>query len=159
MEIFVEGLKDDIRRSVQYYWATQRSIRMHALITYAVSIDTTHANRKREHGTQGHKKKGPHVSTRAVGRLSTTPVLPEALLVSHQDVPYPRSTPQARHSSADPSDQSTYCRFYYDHLSCRNGHATGECPHVARGDAARLEAIREENYPAYHNAQKERYRT
>ena len=52
MGIFLEGLKDDIRRNVQHYWATHRSIRMYALITHAVSIDTTYASHKREHGTQ-----------------------------------------------------------------------------------------------------------
>ena len=38
MGIFFEGLMDDICRSVQRYWSTHRSMRMHALMAYAVSI-------------------------------------------------------------------------------------------------------------------------
>ena len=64
-----------------------------------------------------------------------------------------------RYSLADPLDPSTYCRFCLEYLSSPNGHATGECPHVAHNDAARLEAIGEANYPAYNNALNERYRT
>ena len=62
IRIFVESLKDDIGRSVQLYWSTHRSIRMHAFIADALSIDTTNASRKREHGTQVQKNKGPSVS-------------------------------------------------------------------------------------------------
>ena len=93
------------------------------------------------------------------GRRSTTSGLPEALLVSQNEAPYTRSTFQAYRSSVDPSDPSTYCRFSLEHQSSLHDHTTGECPHVARGDTVKLEAIRKANYPAYHNLLKERYRT
>lgn len=54
MGIFIEGLKEEIRRSVQHYWPMHRSIRMYSLIAYDVSIDTTNTVRKRELGTHGH---------------------------------------------------------------------------------------------------------
>ena len=126
---------------------------------YTVLIDVTHATRKRELDTRIQKNNRPSSSARAAIHRSTTAGLPEALLVSHNEASYPRSTYQAYHSSADPSDPSMYGRFCLDHPSGPHCHAPGECPHVARSDAARLEAIKEANYPAYHDSLKERHRT
>ena len=136
-----------------------RSIRMHALIAYAISIDMTHANRKREHGKQGHKNKGSTASTRAGDRLSTTAGPPEALLVFHQDALYPRSTTQARRSSADTPDPSRTVASASRNLSSMKSNATGERSHIAHGNATKLDAIHEMSCPAYQNSLKERYRT
>ena len=127
MGIFVEGLHEDIRRSVQHYWATHRPIRMHALVAYAVSIDTTRATRTRDPGTCGQKNHAPSSSARLAGCLSTAAGPPEALLVSHNDAQYPRSITQVYRSLVDSSDQSTYCRFCLEHKSSPTRHATRAC--------------------------------
>ena len=57
--IFVEVLNEEYPRSVQKYWSSHRSIRMHALIAFDVSTDTTHAIRKRELGTRTQKISDP----------------------------------------------------------------------------------------------------
>ena len=106
----------------------------------------------------GGRKKGPAVSKHEAGCLSTTAEVPEALLVPLYDASYPRSASQACYSSADPSDPIPYFRFCLRHLSSPNGYPTGKCLHIPLGDAGKLE-ICEANYPAYHHALKERYRT
>ena len=158
MGVFVDCLMDDIRRNIQQYWSTCRSIQMYDLIAYNVSIDATHVTGKRNLGTHGQKNNGLLSSARAAGRRSSTAGLPKALLVSYSKAPYPSRTFQAYCSSASLSDPSTYCRFCLENQSSPHSHATDECPHVARGDPARLDGISEANYPAYHNLLTESYR-
>ena len=81
------------------------------------------------------KKQQPAWLGTSSGRRSTTTGLPESPWVSHNEVPYPRSTSQAYRCLADPSDPSTYCRFCPEHHSSPHGNATDECPHVACDDA------------------------
>ena len=157
MDIFIGGLHEDIRSSVQHYWSTHRSIRMHALVAYEVSIDTTRGTRTRNLGTRGRKNNYPAGSARATGHLSTAAGLPEALLVSQNNVQYSTGTAQANRSSVDPSDPSAYFRFYLELQLSPTSHVTGECPHVAPGEAGRIKARREVNYPAYHNVLRVRY--
>ena len=52
MGIIVEGLDNEICRSVQYDWSANCYIRMLALIGHAVSSDSNHVTRKRKHGTR-----------------------------------------------------------------------------------------------------------
>ena len=58
MRIFVEGLHENTRRSVQHYWSIYRPIHMHALVAYAVSIDTTRISHTCELDTREQKNNG-----------------------------------------------------------------------------------------------------
>ena len=85
--IFIENLNKEIRLSIRQYWSTHASIEIQALIAFSVSIDTTHAVRKRELSTSKYKKPDPVSYAQATGCPSTIGGHEKTLLASQAKDP------------------------------------------------------------------------
>ena len=58
-----------------------------------------------------------------------------------------------------PPVKPKYFRLHFEHQEKPTSDVTGECPHTAQDDAAKLEVFREANCLTYQNSLNERYHT